>query len=87
VRVSVNNNGDAIPVALQPRIFEAYVTTKNRGQGTGLGLTICDQLITTLKGRILFSSEPGNTTFVIDLPAFAEEASSRPSLGLVASVL
>jgi signal transduction histidine kinase len=80
VRVSVNNNGASIPVSLQSRIFEPYVTTKNRGQGTGLGLTICDQLVSLQKGRILFSSEPDSTTFIVDLPALVEEASSRPDL-------
>lgn len=74
VRISVINNGTGIPLAIQPRLFEAYFTTKNRSQGTGLGLTICSQLVAQQNGRIIFSSEPENTIFVVDLPRLAEES-------------
>lgn len=68
VRISVWNNGKAIPTHLQAKMFEPYFTTKDPGKGTGLGLTICLQLIEQHGGRILFSSQEDDTCFVIDLP-------------------
>jgi signal transduction histidine kinase len=90
VRVRVWNNGQGIPAALQAKLFQPYFTTKEPGKGTGLGLTICQQLIDQHAGRILFSSQDGDTSFVIDLPraqtrAFtaAEQSAGRPALSVV----
>lgn len=78
VRVSVWNNGTGIPTHLQAKLFQPYFTTKDPGKGTGLGLTICKQLIEQHGGRILFSSQDGDTCFVIDLPR-AHEACAQPA--------
>jgi signal transduction histidine kinase len=81
VRISVWNNGLGIPTKLQAKLFQPYFTTKDPNKGTGLGLTICKQLIEQHGGRILFSSQDGDTCFVIDLPrAHETRATSRPSV-------
>ncbi len=71
-RISVWNNGHGIPTHLQAKMFEPYFTTKDPDKGTGLGLTICEQLIEQHGGRILFSSQDGDTCFIIDLPRASE---------------
>jgi signal transduction histidine kinase len=71
-RIRVTNNGPAIPLEVQQRLFERFFTTKERGKGTGLGLPICLDLIKQHSGRILFSSEENLTTFVVDLPLATE---------------
>jgi signal transduction histidine kinase len=56
---------------LLPRVFEPWVTTKPAGRGTGLGLSITRDVVARHGGTIEAVSEPGRTTFTIDLPAAA----------------
>jgi two-component system C4-dicarboxylate transport sensor histidine kinase DctB len=79
IRVSVWNNGKGIPTHLQAKLFQPYFTTKDPDKGTGLGLTICQQLIEQHGGRILFSSQDYDTCFIVDLPKAAEVASPSPA--------
>ena len=70
VRINVSDTGTGIDGSVLPRLFEPWVTTKTAGRGTGLGLTITRDLITSLGGTITVSTTPGKgTTFTIELPA------------------
>jgi signal transduction histidine kinase len=74
VKISVSDTGTGIDPAVLARLFEPWVTTKPAGRGTGLGLTITRDLITSLGGTITVKTESGTgTTFTIELPA-AESA-------------
>ena len=74
VRIDVSDTGTGIDAGVLPRLFEPWVTTKPAGRGTGLGLTITRDLITSLGGTIKVATEAGKgTTFTIELPA-AESA-------------
>ncbi|MCS6870346.1 MAG: GAF domain-containing protein [Anaerolineae bacterium] len=67
--VSVWDNGCGIPSELRERIFEPFFTTKPSGEGTGLGLYICKQIITQIGGRISVESTVGQVTvFRVSLP-------------------
>ncbi|MBM9589208.1 PAS domain S-box protein [Leptospira sp. 201903075] len=67
--VRIIDNGPGIPVSIQKRIFEPFYTTKEKGEGTGLGLGIVKQSVEERhRGRIQFQSEPGNTEFLVFLP-------------------
>jgi signal transduction histidine kinase len=68
VHIEITDTGRGIAAELLPRIFEPWVTTKPPGRGTGLGLSITRDVITRHGGAITATSEPGRTTFVIDLP-------------------
>ncbi len=68
VMVSFTDNGPGIPDAILPRIFEPLFTTKKVGEGTGIGLAICKEIVERHKGRIIVRSNPGQTTFSIYLP-------------------
>ncbi|NYF80582.1 ATP-binding protein [Granulicella arctica] len=67
--ISVTDNGSGIPITCQKEIFDPFYTTKQMGVGTGLGLGIVHRIVEQFGGRILFSSQPGNTEFVVRLPS------------------
>jgi PAS domain S-box-containing protein len=62
------DTGPGIPYEIQNRIFQPFFTTKPLGEGTGLGLDICKKIIENHSGRISFESNPGRTSFRIELP-------------------
>lgn len=66
LRITVTDSGSGIPDDLRERIFDPYFTTK--GEGTGLGLALCDKIVRQHSGSLDFQSRPGETTFVIALP-------------------
>ena len=73
VYVRVIDNGPGIPKTLQPRVFEQFFTTKEVGQGTGLGLDIAHRIVMRHRGDIRFESEPGRTMFEVLLPMQPKE--------------
>jgi signal transduction histidine kinase len=74
IRVSVWNNGAAIPEEVKERIFDPFFTTKSVGKGTGMGLAICYQIVKKHQGKIEVTSEPEKgTEFAITLPIQTEQ--------------
>lgn len=74
IRVSVWNNGAAIPGEVKDRIFDPFFTTKSVGKGTGMGLAICYQIVKKHQGKIEVTSEPEKgTEFAITLPIQTEQ--------------
>ena len=65
--VSVKDNGEGIPPAMQSKIFAPNFTTKS--SGTGLGLAMCKSIVEQAQGKIWFETSPGEgTTFHVELP-------------------
>jgi len=62
----IEDNGPGIPEELKETIFYPLVT--GRPTGTGLGLTIAQDLVSRNGGLIEFTSEPGRTVFKVRLP-------------------
>ncbi|HEY4102735.1 MAG TPA: ATP-binding protein [Polyangiaceae bacterium] len=52
VTLLVEDNGPGVPAASIKHIFKPFFTTKKRGQGTGLGLKICSDVVTSHGGHI-----------------------------------
>lgn len=68
--LQVIDDGSGMDEELQKTIFEPFVTTKSEGEGTGLGLYICQNLVREHGGVISVESAPGEgTCFRIQLPA------------------
>ena len=66
VEIAVQDNGPGIPLSIQAKIFEPFFSTKPPGEGTGLGLPICRDILKGLGGEITVYSEPGaGATFVV----------------------
>lgn len=66
--ISITDNGKGILSEVMERIFVPFFTTKT--SGSGIGLSICKQIVTLHGGTITASSKPGDkTTFSVVLPA------------------
>ena len=81
IRISVADTGVGISSTAIGRIFEPFTqadeTTTRRFGGTGLGLTICLQLVELMGGTIKVDSRlHGGSTFTVDLPLRLERAAT-----------
>ena len=66
VEIEIRDTGPGIPAALRPRIFEPFFSTKPPGEGTGLGLPICRDILKGFGGDITVESQPGEgAAFVV----------------------
>jgi NtrC-family two-component system sensor histidine kinase KinB len=71
VHLAVTDDGQGVPVELQPRIFDKFVQVKGGGPagGSGLGLAICKEIVRAHRGAIWLDSAPGaGSTFTFALP-------------------
>ncbi len=69
VELSVADSGPGIDSEIQERVFEPYFTTKEKSQGTGMGLAMVHGIVTRYGGRIELKSEKGSgTVFHLHFP-------------------
>lgn len=72
VVIDIEDDGPGIPLEIQPRLFDAFFTTKPPGKGTGLGLNTTYKIVVDKHGgSIDVDSEPGRTRFTVRLPLVA----------------
>jgi signal transduction histidine kinase len=70
VLVEVTDDGPGVPEAVREHLFEAFVTTKAAGEGSGLGLENARRIVERRHGGTLsYTTGPGGTTFCVRLPA------------------
>ncbi len=73
VQVTVSDTGSGVAAEDRERIFERFVQSGSQHMGkppgTGLGLTICRQIVEQLGGRIwLTPAQSGGSLFIVALP-------------------
>jgi signal transduction histidine kinase len=77
--IEVEDTGPGVPASERDRVFEPFVTHKPRGEGTGLGLFVCRNIVRGLGGEISVHDRPGGgAVFRVELPT-TEPAAARPS--------
>ncbi len=71
---SVSDSGSGIPEELRERIYEPFFTTRDVGEGSGLGLSIAAEIVKKHRGELLVESCVGQgSTFTVKLPRIPEE--------------
>jgi signal transduction histidine kinase len=75
VEIRVRDNGTGIPEDIREKLFEPFFTTKPPGEGTGLGLSMCfDIIVQQHGGQMSVDSKAGEfTEFSIALPRHTAE--------------
>jgi signal transduction histidine kinase len=68
IGIRITDTGPGIPADIQDKIFDPYFTTKDQGEGSGLGLGIARHIIVRHHGEIRVTSKPGKTSFEVLLP-------------------
>jgi signal transduction histidine kinase/CheY-like chemotaxis protein len=80
-RLTVKDSGHGIPPEILPKIFDPYFTTKEMGEGTGLGLAVVEGIVQGHGGVITVESEPGvGTVFQVFLPLLERHEIDLPSV-------
>lgn len=78
-KLSIGDNGPGIPNSIITKLFDPFFTTKpkegagndEKPTGTGLGLYMCHETLTTYDGKIEVASEIGHgAKFTISLPLY-----------------
>lgn len=68
LRVTITDNGRGIDSKHQAQVLDPFFTTKSRESASGIGLSLSKGVIEAHGGTLTFTSLPGRTRFVFDLP-------------------
>jgi len=83
LRLTVVDTGQGMSPEIMEHIFEPYFTTKEKGEGTGLGLAVVHGIATSIGGTVTVQSEPGKgSAFHVYFPAVESEAPSSIRSGV-----
>lgn len=76
VRLEVEDDGGGVDPSVVDRLFEPFVTTKEVGKGTGLGLAVCRGLVEAAGGVIRHDRGQSGARFVVELPRVSSDETS-----------
>lgn len=69
IGIEIRDNGCGMSREVKNQMFDPFFTTKKGGKGTGLGLALVEQIISSHKGGLFVESEPGRgSAFFVYLP-------------------
>ena len=79
LRIEIDDNGRGVPDELAERLFLPLVS--GRAEGTGLGLTLAQEVAREHRGSLTFRSRPGHTVFTLMLPVDGEDSGEHAANG------
>lgn len=75
IEISVSDTGSGMDAETADKVFQPFFTTKAKGEGTGMGLSVVDGIVRSFNGAITLETELGaGTTFYIALPTMEKMA-------------
>ena len=74
VRLRVSDTGGGIAAAVMSRLFHPFITSKQAGMGSGLGLSICQRLMREMNGDIAARNADGGAVFTLTFQAAMQGA-------------
>ena len=81
LELTVRDTGHGIPDKSLGKIFDPYFTTKDKGEGTGLGLSVVHGIVKDHDGDIKVYSEQGKgATFKVYIPFIERRCEDRPEV-------
>ena len=83
LRIEVEDDGPGVPEEIKANIFTPFFSTKAPGQGTGLGLSLSQRLMTEMGGALYLADGTGHgAKFVVQLPPIDFDATEGLDLEL-----
>jgi CheY-like chemotaxis protein len=81
LKLTVSDTGHGMTSDVMERIFEPYFSTREKGEGTGMGLAVVHGIVKSHGGTITVDSNPGQgSTFNVYIPQIEKEESPEPEL-------
>jgi PAS domain S-box-containing protein len=68
IEISVTDSGPGVPIVIRDKIFQPFFTTKEPGEGTGLGLSVSKAIMDDHHGTIVLDDQSSHTRFIVSLP-------------------
>ncbi len=79
--IRIKDTGCGIAKEISSKIFDPFFSTKPKGEGSGMGLSVALGIVKKFRGNIIFESSPGSgSEFIIYLPVSYKEISSCASI-------
>jgi len=84
VRITIRDDGPGVPESARPRLFNPFFTTKQPGEGTGLGLSVSFGIVAAHGGLLWYEPGPGGvgSCFIVELPVSAAGLDGGPRPGM-----
>jgi signal transduction histidine kinase len=71
IHVDISNDGEPVPAAIAPRMFDPYISGRRGADNMGLGLAIVKKIIMEHEGAIGYAEVGGHPRFSISVPRMA----------------
>ncbi len=84
-RLQVEDTGPGVPSSLIERMFEPFYTTKAPGEGTGLGLALCQTMMRQFGGTISAANGRYGAIFTLDFPKLTQSPDQLPATPLLSA--
>jgi PAS domain S-box-containing protein len=84
LKIEVSDTGPGIPAEYLDKIFDPYFTTKEKGEGTGMGLAVVQAIVQGCKGAVIVEpAEPNGVSFKIYLPIIYTDQPTKTKLDAI----